>query len=356
MAQRKEARIFVTIWDDPVFRAHSPSAQRMYLYLLSQIDLSYCGVIPLRERRWARDAPGLTGDQVMADVEALAKPFGEGFGEGGKRPLLVVDDDSGEVLIRSLIRNDGIWRQPNLLKAAREAAAPIRSPQIKTALIDELKRLPLEETSSEQVRDVVAEFIADLESSLPPQPSNPSANPFGNPSPDPSQGIGEGNGSSTGDPLTPGNPDPHSPEPPGNASRSSSEIAPRPSDPNRDRPEIDRICNHLADRIAANGSNRPAIGKKWRDAARLMLDRDHRTETQVHAAIDWCQDHEFWRGNILSLPKLREKYDQLSLQARRPQHGNVVHLNGRQPLTGTDAKVAAWMAAADRLDAQENQQ
>jgi hypothetical protein len=48
-----------------------------------------------------------------------------------------------------------------------------------------------------------------------------------------------------------------------------------------------------------------------------MLDKDGRTEEQVHAAIDWCQDSEFWRGNILSLPKLREKYDQLRLQASR---------------------------------------
>lgn len=56
---------------------------------------------------------------------------------------------------------------------------------------------------------------------------------------------------------------------------------------------------------------------KWRDAARLMLDRDGRAETDIHAAIDWCQDDEFWRANVLSLPKLREKYDALRLQAQR---------------------------------------
>jgi hypothetical protein len=31
--------------------------------------------------------------------------------------------------------------------------------------------------------------------------------------------------------------------------------------------------------------------------------------------IRWCQADEFWRGNILSMPKLREKYDQLRLKA-----------------------------------------
>jgi hypothetical protein len=48
-----------------------------------------------------------------------------------------------------------------------------------------------------------------------------------------------------------------------------------------------------------------------------MLDRDGRTEQEVHGAIEWCQGDEFWRANILSLPKLREKYDQLRLQAQR---------------------------------------
>jgi hypothetical protein len=84
------------------------------------------------------------------------------------------------------------------------------------------------------------------------------------------------------------------------------------------RGDVGRLCDHLADRIDANGAKRPAITGKWRDAARLMIDRDKRTEDQVHLAIDWSQDHEFWRSNILSMPKLREKYDQLRLQASRP--------------------------------------
>lgn len=202
MAQRKEARIFVTIWDDPAFRAHTPSAQRMYMYLLSQADLSYCGVIPLRERRWARDAHGLTVKDVLTDLEALSEPFPEpfreGLPEGCSRPLLVVDDDTGEVLIRSLIRNDRIWKIPNLLKSARESATVIRSARIKAALVEELRRLPLNESPSAQVNAIVKSFIADLRAGLPDPPPNPSAKGSVNPSEkgsgyppaDPSQGIG----------------------------------------------------------------------------------------------------------------------------------------------------------------------
>lgn len=83
------------------------------------------------------------------------------------------------------------------------------------------------------------------------------------------------------------------------------------------RADVERICDHLADRIEANGSKRPNITPRWRTAARLLLDADHRTEQQVIAAIDWSQADDFWRANILSMPKLRDKYDQLRLAAQR---------------------------------------
>src|SRR5579864_534383 len=87
------------------------------------------------------------------------------------------------------------------------------------------------------------------------------------------------------------------------------------------REDVERLCVHLADRIEANGSNRPNITVKWRDAARLMLDLDKRTEGQVHTAIDWCQDDEFWRINVMSMPKLREQYEKLRLAALKDQRG-----------------------------------
>jgi hypothetical protein len=46
-----------------------------------------------------------------------------------------------------------------------------------------------------------------------------------------------------------------------------------------------------------------------------MLDRDKRTEEQIRGAIDWSQADEFWRRNVMSMPKLREQYDRLRLQA-----------------------------------------
>ena len=110
------------------------------------------------------------------------------------------------------------------------------------------------------------------------------------------------------------------------------------------RVDVDRLCNHLADRIGSNGSNRPTITGRWRDAARLMLDRDGRTEQEIHGAIEWCQSDEFWRSNILSMPKLREKYDQLRLQAQR---------QGRAGTPRQQAEAEMWDRAYARAAARE---
>lgn len=108
-----------------------------------------------------------------------------------------------------------------------------------------------------------------------------------------------------------------------------------------DRLDVENVCRYLADRIEANGSKRPTITKAWRDAARRLIDRDGRTVEQITRAIDWCQDDPFWKANVLSLPKLREKYDQLRLQAQRGA-------TGTRPST-TDQRVAQAQALKERF-------
>lgn len=99
------------------------------------------------------------------------------------------------------------------------------------------------------------------------------------------------------------------------------------SDDEPSRPDVDRLCTQLADRIEANGSKRPTITKAWRTQCRLLLDRDQRTEDQVARAIDWCQADPFWSTNVLSMPTLRKQYDRLRLAAQRertsPRRGDI---------------------------------
>lgn len=114
-----------------------------------------------------------------------------------------------------------------------------------------------------------------------------------------------------------------------------------------ERPEISQLCELLADAVEANGSKRPSITKRWRDAARLMIDRDGRTPADIAAAINWSQRDSFWRSNILSMPKLREKFDTLRLQAERSGTG-----------TGRDRQadiLASEMQAARAADSMQQQ-
>ena len=116
------------------------------------------------------------------------------------------------------------------------------------------------------------------------------------------------------------------------------------------RADVERICDHLADRIEQNGSKRPSVTQRWRESARLMLDRDGRTEAEVLRAIDWCQtgtsqSATFWRTNILSMPKLREKFDQMRLQAERDRQ-----------TTSRPTRVQEHLTLVQQLAAQEAQQ
>ncbi|MBB3040991.1 hypothetical protein [Nocardioides soli] len=97
------------------------------------------------------------------------------------------------------------------------------------------------------------------------------------------------------------------------------------------RPEIDAICEHLADEVEATGSKRPAITEKWRREARLMLDRDGRTAEQVHACIRWLYasnhpDAIFWRPNVRAIPKLRAEWHNADTDRRKEIEAEVAAL------------------------------
>ena len=52
-------------------------------------------------------------------------------------------------------------------------------------------------------------------------------------------------------------------------------------------------------------------GKSWPDDIRLMRERDGHTLEGIRAMFDWANSDAFWRSNILSPGKLRQKWVQL---------------------------------------------
>jgi len=82
------------------------------------------------------------------------------------------------------------------------------------------------------------------------------------------------------------------------------------------------LSDLLASLVAENTGNAPTITKAWIDAERLMLGKDGRDADEAERLIRWTQRDEFWRANVLSLPKFRAKYDQLLLTAKRGKGGD----------------------------------
>ncbi|GIH98107.1 hypothetical protein [Planobispora takensis] len=336
---RSHGRVSTRLWTrDEDFRALSLPAQWLYLFLLAQPDLSHAGLIPMRLRRWAGAAAGLTVSDVAAAVEELSQAR-----------FVLVDHDTEDLLVRTLMRNDGVARQPNVFKAAVEQIREITSPALRAAIATELVRIDNEDTHPE-VRALITDLLPTL--------GEGSATPSGNPSAPPSGGVAaplpstipvQTCGDKYGEQVTTASPSPHVPSPPA-ATR-----APARDDARPVPDEITKICEHLADRIAANGSKRPTITKRWLDAASRMIEVDGRLPADIHAAIEWSQDHEFWRANILSMPKLRQKYDQMRLQAERGR-------NPGQPSSRstTDERVRqaheAGRSLAAKIATQHNQQ
>lgn len=160
---RSEARLCVDIWSDEDFLACSADAQRMFMFLISQPDLAHDGVIALRERRWAGAARGLTPPMVEAALSELQD-----------RRFVVIDDRTEELLIRSFIRRDKVYKQPNVLRAAHDHLPLIASQSIRRALAAELTRV-----ASEQMPDASLLLVKAMLEALPNPSWNPSLNPSG---------------------------------------------------------------------------------------------------------------------------------------------------------------------------------
>lgn len=91
--------------------------------------------------------------------------------------------------------------------------------------------------------------------------------------------------------------------------------------------DVDSIPYQLAEYLFEEmKKNNPEARKpdfhKWANDIRLMMEIDNRKEEQVRNMITWSQSNEFWKGVILSAKKLRDKYDQMKVQANQPYKNN----------------------------------
>lgn len=88
-----------------------------------------------------------------------------------------------------------------------------------------------------------------------------------------------------------------------------------------------RLSMLLRQRIIENDPNAklpepsPEGMARWCKDMDLLLRVDKRTPAEVERIISWCQNDQFWKANILSVSKLREKFTTLNLQSTRAGPG-----------------------------------
>jgi uncharacterized protein YdaU (DUF1376 family) len=94
-------------------------------------------------------------------------------------------------------------------------------------------------------------------------------------------------------------------------------------------PEAAELVDRLRQRMLENMPDFQINERQitiWGREATLMIERDRRDPGEVLQVIDWCQGDPFWKTNILSLGKLREKFPQLKLKMQSSNGG----AHGRQ--------------------------
>lgn len=107
-----------------------------------------------------------------------------------------------------------------------------------------------------------------------------------------------------------------------------------PPSPKEKKPlpdEAVRLAGELADYILDNNPNHRELSEdrrdgtiqRWASDIDKMNRLDNRAWDDIGDMIDWCQNDNFWKGNILSGKKLREQYDKMFFRMdSKPQRGN----------------------------------
>lgn len=126
---REYARIKLTIWNDPDFKALSTDAQWLYFTMLTNSTINSCGVLEWREPKLANFSSDMT-------VQRLRRAAWE-LGQAG---LAAVDPETEEALVRSFVRHDGVLQSPNMARALVREHGGIASLKIMEIVSREVRR------------------------------------------------------------------------------------------------------------------------------------------------------------------------------------------------------------------------
>lgn len=349
---RRAALIRTRIWKDLDWRALAPFDKLVWFTVTCQEDVNHAGVIALRPRKWA-NALGVTEAQILPSLANLHSAR-----------FFVIDEEEQELLIRTHIRNDDVYKQSQLLKSALRDLPGIASPVILEAIGGEVKRLLGEFAADvpKATRPILEAMLATLTGGSPEPARSPEKDgtqparslPEGFAQPESSlpadceqplgdrgKGIGDLQGSgSRGSTFSRPDVDDDDAQDTGGevgTAHGADEESTKPKAPKipkadlEPRADVDQLCEALAAHRIRLKCKPPTISQEWRTEARRLLDLDKRPLAEALAVLDWCQHDGFWSTNVESMPTFRRQYDKLRMRRANeadPPPNNVVALHG----------------------------
>lgn len=149
---RSYGQVHAAIWRDNDFRSLSGFAQRVYLMLITQPDISSAGTLPLTIRRWSRYASDTPADALSDALSELVRTA-----------FIVIDEDAEELLVRKFVKWDGGYNNEKRRPAIQAAANGVVSGRIRAALAIELDALGV----SHDLADALPEGLPDSQPDSP---------------------------------------------------------------------------------------------------------------------------------------------------------------------------------------------
>jgi hypothetical protein len=114
---------------------------------------------------------------------------------------------------------------------------------------------------------------------------------------------------------------------------------PETSKPVNQKPDnkdlITKLVNQFIDNIKTLDRKvniTPTTIKNWSDSMRLLIDEDGRTYEEIKHVMKFVINNDFWKSNILSVPKLRKQFTTLIIQSKYKPEAKPVSFNSKKPV------------------------
>lgn len=137
---REFGKLWFVMFQDDDFCAQPLLDKMVYLSLLGLPSVNYAGLTPLSMKRLKKACAPASEREIKAALVRLER-----------KRYVFTDSDSEEQLIRTFIRNDEVWKQPNMMISALRSAGLVESRKLANALLDELGRVDMP-TSTKQLQ------------------------------------------------------------------------------------------------------------------------------------------------------------------------------------------------------------